>query len=250
MVTSTPQNEKYELLKKQIDDRVYSRTDLYDLIYRFFPNYSVESCNWVIGRLVQEGFIRKLGKGYFKRPKEFYVFQEPPKYRNEIRSLSSFMGESDLALIPGVEINKLTGEGHDYDFLLVEVPKNVLFPCYMDLRSKTKKEILLNPSPEEFLFRYRPGCIVLRTLFSKSPCLSTSFFSVEKLIVDLLADHFIRTLYSGADFEESAQELLKSNNVNLSVLINYGKRRKVDAEILGLAATACPLEAKYVLGGD
>lgn len=223
--------DRFDFLEKEITDKVYSRLDLYDLIYRFFPTYNVNSCNWVIGVLCQRGIINPLGKGYFQKGKPEWTYELSAEQSRIASKLISEFPYTEFTIIPSKAINALLGMFGGDDCLIVEVSKRDLFPCFMKLREITKRDVLLTPSAHELSYYMKPGAIVLIPLFSKSPIKENGRFCLEKLVVDLYCDRLFSNLYPHIEFNEICGNLIKENNVNITLLLNYAKRRRCRDEI-------------------
>ena len=60
-------NSGYQNILDLMGQGIYSKDQLYDLVYRVFPDYSPNSCLWVIGELVSRHEITSIGYGLFRK---------------------------------------------------------------------------------------------------------------------------------------------------------------------------------------
>lgn len=218
--------DKFDFIAEALADEAYSRPRLNDVIYRYFPAYNEASCNWVIGQLANRNLISPLGNGYYVKGKPKWSYSCEKPYRTLLSKLMAEFPRTGIAAIGTEVLNKLSMMDGGYDNFIIEVDKRDIFPCYMKIRELSKKDILLTPTENELNYYLKPGAIILKPLFSKSPCQDDGLFSVEKLIVDLQCDRLVRTLYPHVSFNDSLLEIIETNSVNLITCLNYAKRRK------------------------
>ena len=213
-----------ELLTKEL----YSRTDLYDLIFRCFPTYNENSCNWIIGMLCKKGVLFPVGKGFFQRGKLEWAAKLEGPCGKAVQKTIAEMPNLKASFINLNYVNDMCGFENGPDCSILEVDKGNLFPAYMKLRESYRKDVLLTPTEHELNFYMRPGAIILKPLFSKAPAKRDGTICIEKLIVDLIADRTYRWLYPDVDFDDSIREFASQYFVNYSHLNHYAKRRRCE----------------------
>ena len=243
-------NDSLTKLTELLDKESYTRTELYDVIFRVFPTYTENSCNWVIGSLIQSGILYACGKGVFARCREAWN----PKFDKQVSALNEAMRKEfpleAFAVLDSGTLNDLAGMAGGQDFLLIETSKRNLFPTYLWLREKWKNEVMITPTQRELDYYLKPGNIILKPLFSKSPCREDGCFALEKLIVDLFADRTILSLYPQVDFTESVKKIISSKNVNISTCLSYATRRGIHNEIAALLKKGCNPKTWRKIGGE
>ena len=243
---SMPQ-ERLDRIVDAMTDEIYSRLALYDIIYRFFPAYTPSSCDWVIGTLKQQGYIRALGNGFYAKGKGQFQMELQPGNKKILTRLLVEFPFSQFACIETNFVNEQLGmEGGDNCFI-VEVTKRDLFPCYMKLREWSKRDVLITPTSHELDYYMKPNAIVLKPLFSKSPVRKDGLFCIEKLLVDSVSDKLFDCLYPHVDIAENLLNIIRSNNVNVITTYNYAKRRRCEAEIRSLLRHALPEEVDELI---
>lgn len=218
--------DQTSLISDLLTKDLYSRTDLYDLIFRRFPTYSENSCNWIIGILCKKGLLFPIGNGLFQRDKEEWAAELEGLSGKAVRRTIDETANLKVAFLNLNYVNDLCGLENGPDCSILEVDKGNLFPAYMKLRETYRKDVLLTPTEHELNFYMRPGAIILKPLFSKSPVKRDGTICIEKLIVDLVADRIFRWLYPDVDFGEPIRKMADKYFVNYSHLNNYAKRRR------------------------
>ena len=239
---------RFDFLVGEMEDRPYTKDQMNDLIYRYFPSYSPESCNWIIGTLKQRQLIAILARGIYIKSKNYFDYDLPISFSKALRTLIKEFPLSEFACLDSSLLNGLSDVLHEDRFILLEVSKRDLFPCYMRLRELTKAEVMLNPNERELSFYLRDNSIILKPLFSKSPCRKNGKFTIEKLIVDCYSDRSITHLYEDSDFQRGFEKIIAQNNVNISMVLNYAGRRKGKDVVLDMLSRSLPQSHKFVLG--
>lgn len=242
-------SDRFDFLGLLLEERPYSRIDLYDLIYRYYPAYTPESCDWVIGTLRERQIIAPIGKGYYVRAKKRWTPFITKKNQAILSKLKESLPNLSLSCIHTQTINELSEMAGGDDCFIIEVSKAQLFPAYLKLRELTKKNILLNPNERELMFYLKPDSIILKPLFSKSPSTLDGSFSIEKLFVDLLCDRLFQALYPGVDFSTELKKIVNEYDFNLGTALNYAARRKCKEQASGILFEALP-EAYIVIEGE
>ncbi|MCR5348799.1 MAG: hypothetical protein K6E59_04250 [Bacilli bacterium] len=235
-----------ELLTKE----VYSRYELYDVIYRVYPGYSENSCNWVIGLLVSDHVLQPLGNGVFAHWKEPFSYPLDPVSVSLLDKLRERFPYSDFAGVTTTSLNEILMGVDEHKALLLQVSKRDLFPAYLALREWTKREVMLNPTPREIEYYLRDNSIILKPLFSKSPVTQDGLYTAEKLLVDLLCDKTLRTMYPYVSNEDVVQNICEEKNVNIITTLNYARRRgKYDGMVALFQGVYAPEVLRKVMEG-
>ena len=233
-------DESFETLGSWIEERTYSRPELNDLIYRLYPAYSESSCNWVIGELCSRGIIAPIGNGFFVPAKEDWAFELPQRQEKILEILRKEFPYSSFALTNSAVIDAFMGQESAMEYLLFQVDKRDVFPCYMRVRELSKQEVLISPTSRELSFYLKPKSIIVTPLFSKSPSQKDGHITIEKLLVDLFAERLFQSLYVYEANKEILREYINKYNVNLITCLNYAKRRRCQKEIKELLVEATP----------
>lgn len=241
-------NARFDFLVENMSEEIYSRFGLYDIIYRYYPAYTPSSCDWVIGILKERGLIYPLGNGFYKKSKKIWCAPLSEPSQRIINKLLQDFPFSTFAATETDFVNQCVGR-EVVSCLIIEISKKDLFPCYMRLRELTKKDVMLAPSERELSFYLKPGTIIIKPLFSKSPCRKDGGLTIEKLIVDLLSDRTLGFLYGETD-QNSLVALAREFNVNLITCMNYAKRRRCKKKAATVLRKAVPMEYDEIIVED
>ena len=93
----------------------------------------------------------------------------------------------------------------------------------------------------------RPNSIVVKGLFSKAPTLRSGQLSLEKIIVDLLADPSFQSIFPNVDFRAIIGRVINRFDINLTTSYNYAKRRRVHGQLLSVFRDYLPEEYREIL---
>ncbi len=229
------------LTKEQISDRIFS----------FHPDYSPASCLWVIGKMIERGWIGNLGYGYYRKSP---VFQELSLTKKANRALleevTRKFPQARLEAFETGLIEVLGGFEADTEILFLSIDKKHLFELYLFLKEKGERDVMLQPTAREIEFYMRPNSIILRPLFSRAPSRKGQLASPEKLIVDLIKDKTIHNVFPYLEQEECVHKILSMNAVNFQTILQYASRRNCREEILGIIKEDMPLEIRAKAEGN
>lgn len=242
--------EKYAVIKEALGDRVYSRLDLFNLIYQHYPAYSPNSCNWIIGQLCDDGAIAPIGNGLFIRGKKQWSCLLSKPHQSLLQKLQTEFQNSNIACIHSSTLNVLSKMEGGENCLILEIEKRDVFPCYMKLRELTKKDVLLTPTEHELAYYLKPDSIILKPIFSKSPCNKDGSFTLEKLVVDIVSDRLIKCLYPSVDFADAIINEIVNHNLNIITVLNYAKRRRCYESVRDMVVAAVPSDVWAAVKGE
>ncbi len=113
---------------------------------------------------------------------------------------------------------------HNLIFMDVE---NTMMDTVFDFLMQKEYHVLFNPDSNT-LYRYaKDNTVIVRRLISQSPVntLDTGKISLERLLVDIVADKLLNTLISRSELPEIYNECLSVYNLNTKKIIRYATRR-------------------------
>ena len=198
-------------------------------------------------RLVKEGELGNLGFGlYTNRPKFLSLpADETINTINEV--LNSYPIPPKRAILSSISLNFCINQLISSTTYVVEVEKEYLQSAFELLKTKLSNVILIKPSKKERINYWTPNAIYLEELFSRSPTTEDGSFATEKLIVDLLFDETIYSLYSGKDIESAIEVICTSYTINYRTLLSYAKRRGKKEQLLNRIRQYFPKEVLEVI---
>ena len=237
--------ERFEEIATSLPEGVLTRAQISDRIFTFHPDYSPSSCLWVIGKMVDKGWLGNLGYGYFtKDPVSQDLSPVNKANRTLLEELTRKFPRARLEALEGALLEDLGGCEADSSVLFLSIDKKYLFELYLFLKEKGERDVMLQPTAREIEFYMRPNSIILRPLFSRAPQRKGKPLSPEKLLVDLIKDKTIHNVFSYLEWEKCALKLLSMNTVNYQTILQYASRRNCREEILEMIKGEMPLEIR------
>jgi hypothetical protein len=101
--------------------------------------------------------------------------------------------------------------------------------------------VLLKPSEKEMSHYRTAETLILEPLSSRAPLSKkTPSIGLEKLMVDLLADHFFSFFLSESELPSLCQKMTKDYLINYSTLHAYAQRRGVENRLKRLLPKDLP----------
>lgn len=226
-----------------MDERIYTKDEFFDLVFRLHPNFAPASCQWALGVLTQEKKIFGLGYGYYKRLTKPFNKLESWKPSKKLLDVTKSITRAKPFCIYSIEALASALRIEEFrKATVLETPKDLTFPLYYELHNSNSRRAMLSPSNRDLEMYFEDGGIVIKKLFSKAPCQSNGSITIEKLIVDLLCDSFLNFAFPTEDLTSKVSYLISRYDFKVSTVMNYAKRRKVDGLVYQLIQENLPVE--------
>ena len=234
---------------KLLENRLYTKEQLFDIVFRLFPAYSSNSCEWIIGSLLKEGVLVNVGFGHYKRlTRPFRGFPTTPTNRQAFSLAGKGVEEEQRAFYSSKGVAEVLGIANFIPCVILEVPKSDVFSVYLNASQYYGDRAMMHTRfSQGFHSEVRPNSIVVKGLFSKAPTLPSGQLSLEKIIVDLLADPSFQSIFPNVDFRAIIGRVINRFDINLTTSYNYAKRRRVHGQLLSVFREYLPEEYKEIL---
>lgn len=179
-----------------------------------------------ISRLVKKNKLGNLGFGYYvDAPKR--LFLETDETASKInRLLDQFSVPPKRVIVSSKTLNFCINQLISSNTYIVEVEKEYLQAVFELLKGKMPNLVLLKPNQKDKENYWKPNIIYVTELFKRSPINKDGSIAIEKLIVDLLFDKEISSLYSGQDIESAIEVLCSKYTINYKTLFAYASRKQ------------------------
>jgi hypothetical protein len=215
---------------------VFSREELCDSIRGIKPGYSDHSLSWVIYHLRAAGYLSKNGVDRYSGgnvEKRYRPQRESLMISSARELIKKKFGLARYVVFETSALNEWLNELIAHSTTLIEVERPFLESVFDALKDRFPKySVLLNPDEKELWLYGGSETIVVTTLTLRSPLLSgNGMMSLEKLVVDLLADETLRSFISASEIPEMIFLMRKSYDFNETALFAYAKRRYVEKEL-------------------
>lgn len=234
-----------ELEKAFTAQKPFSNSDIKKFYQRYEPDIPDTTVNWRIHELVKEGVLARIGRGIFMLGKE-QRFQ--PSISKQEKSIFKRIKDSfpflNVCLWSTQDISQFMVHQPARHFLLVEVEKEATEPVLHLLSEKYKQVFHHSTYP---LLRHHPvmanDAIVINRLITQAPLQEVEGIpttTLEKLLVDLVAQPDLFEAYQGSELQTIYQNAAESYTFHYHRLIRYarrwGKEKEVQKYVKGIPA--------------
>ena len=200
-----------------------------------------------ISRLVHKNILANLGYGFYSEKPNTLVLDKDELMIKIDRLLCSFPIMPNRVIFSSISLNFCINQLISSTTYVVEVEKEYLQSVFQILKSNLNKVVLLKPAEEDKLNYWEPNAVYVVELFKRSPLNNDGTMTIEKLIVDLLFDNNIYSLYSGQDIDSAIDILCSKYSINYKTLFAYASRKGKKEELMQKIKKCIPLEILGIL---
>ena len=220
----------------------YSRAQLFSLFCKEKEKPLKSSFDWEMYNLQKNGKLFKVGRNCYSSKKPIELPSYVPAYSDKAIQLQKYVKRKfpnlEFVIFETVLLNEFLNHLIAQNTIFIQIPKEVNSFVFDVLRQDSEDKILYKPSKKDFLRYQFKDCIVISDLLSQSPISSTSPNTIllEKMMVDIIADKNIASVYSPAELPEIYEYILNHYNLNIAAMIRYaGRRNKIEKikELIG-----------------
>jgi hypothetical protein len=226
-----------DTLSQYFEDREsFTTNDVSHFYAKTDPDIKRATVNWRIYELVRQGSLKRIGRGMYALGQADCFLPLPTKKQQTISArlkkqfpLITFCCWHTSALKEFFQ--HVTG----YDFLLVEVEREAV-EAVSHFVKETHPNTFQEPSREimeNFVLASRDAVIV-KSLVSEAPLQeadASTLPTIEKILVDLVADSEIFFFLQGHELLNIFESALGKYTVNTDRLLRYAKRRNKKEEL-------------------
>jgi biotin operon repressor len=221
--------EAYNKLKIFVSSRKYvSLRQINPFLKDIGYNYSRVTIQKYIQQLKKEEILYSAGRGYYSTNKKHF----PINY-DEFRGIIDLIKEKYPLLEFTLWSTKMLAplfhhtQNQFYTFIYTDFDS---MPMLNDYLLQNNYSSLLNPSINEKNIALKNNSIIVRPTITRSK--SENHISViEKIIVDLFIESNRLNLIDFSEYQRILEALLNSYRINISYLLDYSERRKIDRKI-------------------
>jgi hypothetical protein len=214
----------------------FSTSDLKNFYQQYEPDVPDTTVNWRIYELVKEGVLKRIGRGVFMLGEEKQFL---PTVSNREKGIFKKIKDSfpflDVCIWSTKDISQFMIHQPVRHLLLVEVEKDATEPVLHLLSEKYKQVFLHSTYP---LLSHHPvmsnDAIVVNRLVTQAPLQDVEGVpttTLEKLLVDLVAQPDLFAAYQGRELQTIYQNAAESYSLNYNRLLRYAKRWGKDKEV-------------------
>lgn len=235
-----------DIMKRLKKNEIYTRQQIYSVLQKEKPDLSYNSFKWIMAEMIRKGIVCRTQRGLYRLADP--TVSEKEKYRPVLNTRSVELSEKIGARFPYIDyvcfessqlnefLNHLIGK-NTY-FVLVE--RDAVDYVFRYLQEEESANILLKPGKKEWDAYWSDDTIVMLNLVSESPKneQNSHEMSIEKLLVDVVAEKSFQSLYSKNEVEFIFESAERSYLVDYARLMRYARRRGKEEEV------------KKYIGGD
>jgi hypothetical protein len=234
-----------ETIVKQLNNEfqgkaLLSKTELFNFFHRMNPEWKETTFRWKIHDLKNKQVILPVSREFFTLScKPVFV----PNSSERERKIFSKVRKQFPILKSCIWSTQIVSE-----FMLhlparfitvLQVEKEALEPVYDFLKEQKYKYLFIQPEEKE-IERYvyeSDSAIVLQPMVTKSPVIETNSvttITLEKLLVDLLSDKKLFTVFQGSELIHIINTAYNRYSIDFTRLFHYAGRRGKEFELTEL----------------
>ncbi len=226
------------LLSQMQPGRVYSHKALVGKCLSAKPDGSVGSLQWTLDALEKKGQLRHLGYDSYSLPMGLVKKSYEPSYSNLAYALIQLLAKEYPKVRFTVFETQLLNEylnhliAQNTIFLQVEKPSSAF--VFRFLQDKSPTNVLYKPTKKDFDLYWSKDCVVITDLVSEAPFSKgkSREITLEKMLVDLLADKLIASTFSKAEYGDILEQAQGKYHLDEARLLRYASRRNRKREMM------------------
>ena len=228
MEKKTQYQKACALLEQLKVDTVFSSSDLYQLYLKNYGEINRKSISWIIYRLKKEKKISHIGRNrYIQSTQNNIVYFNYDFSKKTEKILKLISDDLECQIWETSILNRYLNHQLTTNIIFVEVEKGFEEYLFDIIWSKENQIVLTNPDTKIFNQLISDNMIVIMNLISET--VSNTYdkrkISVEKLIVDLYANPYLKFFIDTSEYQDIIDTLMERYVVNKSTLNRYAKRR-------------------------
>ncbi len=226
-----------ESIQNQFGSKLtFSSSDLTKL-YRFFePEVKTATVNWRIYILVQEGILKRIGRGKFTLKKgDDFIPDLSGKMISLYKKIKLDFPYLTVCLWSTSVFSEFMLHQPGKYYQLLEVDKDAVERIFYYLKDR-KYSVYMEPS-EELIRRYivdKKEPWIVKSLISEAPIQFVNNIptvTIEKLLVDVFCDSLIFDAQQGSEMNYIFREAFEKYVINESKMLRYASRRRKKKEL-------------------
>lgn len=222
------------VIKTKLKGPSFEAQELYELLKKSENDLLLSTFRWRLHQLKTLGKIESVGRGKYsiaKRSK--FNIGLNNKLQNISKEIKKEFPYANFCIWSSDILNEFTIHQPTMNFVIVEVEKDALTGVFSYLKEH-HQNVLLNPSEKEMnLYLGNDNkSVIVKTLIQRAPTEKSELSKfpvpkIEKILVDLLVDTDLFSLYQGSELKNIWRETFKKYSINQSTLNSYAKKRYV-----------------------
>lgn len=217
--------------------RSYSRKELSDILKDYQPDISVNMCNWAIDQSVKKGLLFRRGYNAYILSDGNRLKEYRPDYSQEslrlVKEIKEKYPDITFTVFETLLMNEFLNHLIGKNTVFVQAEKESSIFVFRYLQELGYSNVLYMPDKKEFRLYWEPDCVIVTNLVSESPLKNTDpyMITLEKLLVDMIADKVIASTYSLSELDEVFELSQKIYRLDQVRMLRYARRRNKEDQV-------------------
>lgn len=223
-------NMDYALVSLK-DDRTYTRNDLMEVFRKDNKELNDATFRWILYNMQLRSKLFRVGYDEYTTSEQLVLPEYCPVYTEDAlkvkRLLEEKYPELSFVMFESVLLNEFLNHQIAQNTVYVQVEKDLSSYIFDILKQEHGGMVMCKPNRKEFFKYWTRGCVVVLELISQAPLSLTKphEITMEKMLVDIVADKSIEATYSPAELPELFRNIRKSYKVDVKKMNRYAGRR-------------------------
>ena len=213
------------------DDRTYSRNDLIEIFRRDNKELNDATFRWMLYKMQLHNRLYRVGYDEYITSERRVLPVYRPFYTEDVLKVKDLLEEKypelSFVMFESVALNEFLNHQIAQNTVYVQVEKDLSTYIFDTLKQELGGMVLYKPNRTDFSRYWTRGCVVVLELVSQAPLSSAQphEITMEKLLVDIIADKSIEATYSPAELPDIFRNVRKNYRVDVKKMNRYAGRR-------------------------
>ena len=217
--------------------RTYSHKELLELLKNIKPDLADTTYHWSISCLIRDGKILRRGYDAYSIFQGEKLREYRPLYSDEtinlIELISNKYPNVSFTVFETVLMNDFLNHLIAQNTIFVQVEKESSIYVFRYLQDEGYDNVLYKPRQEDMTLYWSKGSIIVTDMVSEAPLRAADphVITLEKILVDMLADKLILASYSKAEYPDVIEQAESRFLLDKKRMLRYARRRNRYKEI-------------------
>ena len=218
-------------------NRIYSHKELLNLFEKTKPDLADNSYHWIVSCLIRDGRLFRHGYDAYSLPNGGEVEEYRPLYSDEAQGLINAIVDRfpnvAFTVFETVLLNDFLNHLISRNTIFLQVGKESSLYVFRYLQDEGYDNVLYKPTGEEMALYWSSGSIIVMNLISEAPIRKAEphEITLEKMLVDMLADKLIAASYSKAEYPDVIEQAEVRFLLDKKRMLRYARRRNRYEEV-------------------
>ena len=225
------------LLTKMQQGKTYTHKELINELKKIRPGMSENTYHWTMYSMVKEGFIVHTGYDAYVKETGTQKNKYQPIYSEKAAKIIEIIQKEfpyvHFVVFETALMNEFLNHLIAHNTLFLQIEKESSVYIFRALQDLGYEKIMYKPNMNDFNLYWASDCIVITELVSESPLCANNqhIITLEKLLVDIIADKLIASTYSNAEYPSVMEQAKRKYYLDKKRMIRYAGRRNRKKEI-------------------